>query len=944
MRNKILELITTKPKHFAKMIKSDLTMASWISEHATVTSDNYSEVIYSAIYGCQNTCKYGNTKKFVSINTGYSNCGAANKCQCTKESVSAKSQAMWDNRSAEETAEIRARADATNLEKYGVANAGQTATAIANHNKHYGKPANAPVIKKIIPVKPVIIDDGTIKTKITEHIEKFPLHYSRMLAKDTEVVEWVNANNKIDTTNFSEMIYSALNGINNISCKYGNQKKFDGQANGFSKLCGWAKDCQCMRELTAENSKKMWDNRTEDDRDAIKAKMDATSNEKFKSLPVSDITLTPSERIKWAIDNHPSNYGNMIRVNTDLVEWIENNTMVQSDSFAEKVYSALNNVSNQCKNGNTRLFVNAVEGYGMCRSSGDCRCLSEKLTTTVSGAITLNKKNASDDAPCSTEEAKQWINEIYTKNGDTVPVASILQYKGLYSHLNLIIKMLQLKHISEAAYRVVNDTTTNDCSCGKGKLSFLSFGIGYNKYCSRSCPSIPLMRKAIAKKKWYELDVDLYERAKSIAIEVHGTEDIGMSEINWEKNKLVHMEKHGVAFPSSRPDVREKVRQTNLARYGDANYAMTVARKTFIESNDGKNPFQIDEINEKIKATNLERYGYERALQSPTILSSMYASNLEKFGRTHASQLVYSDDLYDILMNKDRFVEIANQLSLAEFARDYDTNRDTILKYQAIHELTIYPVKKRSSYEEEMAQTFKKHNIEYLPNTYKLLNPLQVDFLFEKYSIAVEFNGLYWHGETHAKKATGYHASKYQNAKSKGVKLITIYEDEWWDRGGNIEHRLLKLLGVGSDISIENAVVQEIDKDAVINFCNQHHVHGYTDSDAVSYGVLINNILYAVISIDIDGMISNFCTLVGLNEKDAFIQFITISGHSSYTFIDNNRWTISNILEDIGFVATCSLLPVGEWTNYKVRWLDEDNELPKKDRIWDCGHTVYELK
>lgn len=148
MKQQILELIINKPKHFAKIIKNTPEMLSWVKSNTKVMSDNFSEVIYSAIHEVDNVCEVGNIKKFNSINNGYRFCGPANSCQCAAQSVSAKVSSNKKLYTHEQKQSINQKRLQTTLAKYGVTNNGQTSIAKQNHANHY-----ASILRKSKPIK-----------------------------------------------------------------------------------------------------------------------------------------------------------------------------------------------------------------------------------------------------------------------------------------------------------------------------------------------------------------------------------------------------------------------------------------------------------------------------------------------------------------------------------------------------------------------------------------------------------------------------------------------------------------------------------------------------------------------------------------------------------------------------------------------------------------------
>ena len=142
MKNKILKLISEKPKHFSKMIKNDEEMLNWVMNN-TLLSINFTlpEHIYSAVNQIDNLCPNGNIKKYKDINNGFAFCGKANSCICCKESVSISVSTSKNNFTDEEKNIIQKKREQTSLDRYGVINNGQTHQAINAHKILYADKA-----------------------------------------------------------------------------------------------------------------------------------------------------------------------------------------------------------------------------------------------------------------------------------------------------------------------------------------------------------------------------------------------------------------------------------------------------------------------------------------------------------------------------------------------------------------------------------------------------------------------------------------------------------------------------------------------------------------------------------------------------------------------------------------------------------------------------------
>lgn len=139
MKTKVLELIKDKPKHFSKIIKNSPELYKWILDNTKIQSENFSEMVYSAIYSESNICQNGNTKKFNSINEGYRFCGPANKCSCALASVKEKVTQAKNSYTDKKRKQIVARRINTTLSRYGVKNNAQTEAARQRHKEYYDK-------------------------------------------------------------------------------------------------------------------------------------------------------------------------------------------------------------------------------------------------------------------------------------------------------------------------------------------------------------------------------------------------------------------------------------------------------------------------------------------------------------------------------------------------------------------------------------------------------------------------------------------------------------------------------------------------------------------------------------------------------------------------------------------------------------------------------------
>ena len=120
MRDKIVEIIKQKPKHYSIFIKKNADMVKWIQENSKTDSDYYPEMVYSALHNESNVCQHGNKKTIHRLSEGWVGCGPANKCRCTAEAIAAgvtKTKALTTDI---ENAVINNKRKETMIEKFGV--------------------------------------------------------------------------------------------------------------------------------------------------------------------------------------------------------------------------------------------------------------------------------------------------------------------------------------------------------------------------------------------------------------------------------------------------------------------------------------------------------------------------------------------------------------------------------------------------------------------------------------------------------------------------------------------------------------------------------------------------------------------------------------------------------------------------------------------------------
>ena len=93
--------------------------------------------------------------------------------------------------------------------------------------------------------------------------------------------------------------------------------------------------------------------------------------------------------------------------------------------------------------------------------------------------------------------------------------------------------------------------------------------------------------------------------------------------------RITMLRKYGVEYPLQSKEVREKIKETNLKKYGSNSI---LGNKEFREKYDINNNFQKLEVRRKTKQTSIMKYRVSHPQKSPIIKMKIRRTNLLKYG------------------------------------------------------------------------------------------------------------------------------------------------------------------------------------------------------------------------------------------------------------------------------------------------------------------------
>lgn len=248
----------------------------------------------------------------------------------------------------------------------------------------------------------------------------------------------------------------------------------------------------------------------------------------------------------------------------------------------------------------------------------------------------------------------------------------------------------------------------------------------------------------------------------------------------------------------------------------------------------------------------------------------------------------------------------------------------------------------------------------------------ELDIYLPDKKIGIEFNGCYYHSEKYKDKS--YHKKKLDYWYSKGIRMISIWEDDWDNNNERVKSFLRNLLGKNLlRIGARKCKVVSLSFQEYHSFLEENHMLGGENS-GIRLGLMFENKLVSVMGFKKESNNGryNLTRFSNINVNGAFTKLIShfIKTYSPTEIIsladleivdrDNNIYSNNNFIVDsilppdyLYFNRLSGLLEhkfgwrkknfasMGyDITNKTEQQLAEEANLLK---CWDCGKIRYKL-
>lgn len=260
--------------------------------------------------------------------------------------------------------------------------------------------------------------------------------------------------------------------------------------------------------------------------------------------------------------------------------------------------------------------------------------------------------------------------------------------------------------------------------------------------------------------------------------------------------------------------------------------------------------------------------------------------------------------------------------------------------------------------------------------------PKEIDVFIPELKLGIEFCGLRFHQENDLdenKADENKHYKKMLEANKLGIRLITIFGDEWETREQQIKNFLLSTIGKNEyKIGARECEVRLISKNLCDEFMEANHIQG-KDNSFVSFGLFHDGDIVGAVtggthpqrhtkgdkSLYLNRLAFKANTTVMGGASRLMGALAEYSRNNGFEYIkswSDNRWSVGNVYKELGFVfesekdkdASRGLADGSVWPDFQcvIKGKRYSRQVAEKmgfkdldlQKVYDCGKKRWSFK
>lgn len=461
-----------------------------------------------------------------------------------------------------------------------------------------------------------------------------------------------------------------------------------------------------------------------------------------------------------------------------------------------------------------------------------------------------------------------------------------------------------------------------------------------------------------------------------------------------EKAAKTNKKKYGTEFASQNKEIAKKISSTRKTPESKAKSVATNLERYGVE-----NVFQAEEIKERIKERNIQKYGTPSAMQNEEIKNKAQNTLKERYGVENmawipgvqeARQQTFNETikedilgnyvLINFLRSEAFWDELAKSNNLVELCERFNLPYQSVASTLSRDEFkerfqTTYSYPKHQK-QNEISDIIRSWGLEVECSSRSVISPSELDIYIPSKKVAIELNGSYWHSEAILEpiKARNKHRDKLEKCRSKGIRLLNIFERTWDDRSEQILGFMKSVLGVNDRrIFARKCSLSETFESA---FVDKNHIQGFSGKTIKFFNLVIDGEVVGSMTAarhhrqGLEGnpvvlnrlCFANSVSVVGGASKlfKAFCDWAKKDGYDRVISFSDNCWTEGGIYKELNFTLDREYPPdYFYWDRNRKNYVSKQTQRKKTTncpegmterdwamqrglyRIWDCGKKVW---
>lgn len=192
--------------------------------------------------------------------------------------------------------------------------------------------------------------------------------------------------------------------------------------------------------------------------------------------------------------------------------------------------------------------------------------------------------------------------------------------------------------------------------------------------------------------------------------------------------------------------------------------------------------------------------------------------------------------------SKKELKENYKKKSIHELSKEYNVDKGIVRGW--LHEIGVETQTHPSRKEKELFEWCYNLDNSFVSNDRTVIKPKELDIFSEKFKLAIEYCGSYWHSNSVIKDKK-YHQNKYLACRAKGVDLITVFETDDIEK---VKQLILRKIGrLQNKVFARKTEIKEISSKTAKEFFDRYHLSNGVYA-SVNLGLFLENELVMAVS------------------------------------------------------------------------------------------------